>query len=42
MIIETPQLENTSKGGTALIVIFTLAITGVILYYQFRKGEDDF
>ena len=41
-MIETPQLPNTEStgGGGFGLLILALAVTGGILYYQYRKGDD--
>lgn len=40
-MIQTPQLPNTeSTGGGFALLILALAVTGGILYWQYRKGEE--
>ena len=40
-MIQTPRLPDgdSSSGGFALLIL-ALAVTGGILYWQYRKGEN--
>ena len=42
MIIETPQLPEETSGNNSLLIftLIALAVTGGILYWQYRKGDE--